>query len=184
MSAMNMTRRALGAAAIGAELAAGAALAQQPPACALPAPSKASTAVCWRSNPTSSASGEGGLADKARVFGVSQGHDRRHQARRLYRRRRMPQADGSQRAIQVTVFAEVQRGLGEGFRPGMPAEQHHDQWRGEQTVASVDGPVLTVKYKGGEQKIVVPPRRASSWLMRSATRPSSSRARMSRSSAR
>ena len=26
----------------------------------------------------------------------------------------MPQPDGSQRAIQVTVFAEIQRGLGEG----------------------------------------------------------------------
>ena len=27
----------------------------------------------------------------------------------------------------------------------------------DQTVAGVEGPVLTVKYKGGEQKIVVPP---------------------------
>jgi hypothetical protein len=27
----------------------------------------------------------------------------------------------------------------------------------DQTVTSVDGPVLMVKYKGGEQKIVVPP---------------------------
>jgi hypothetical protein len=26
----------------------------------------------------------------------------------------------------------------------------------DETVASVDGPVLTVKYKGGEKKIVVP----------------------------
>jgi hypothetical protein len=27
----------------------------------------------------------------------------------------------------------------------------------DETVQRVDGPVLTVKYKGGEQKIVVPP---------------------------
>ena len=29
----------------------------------------------------------------------------------------MPQPDGSQKAIQVTIFAESQRGTGEGFRP-------------------------------------------------------------------
>jgi hypothetical protein len=70
----------------------------------------------------------------------------------------MPQPDGSQRAIQVTVFAEVQRGLGEGHRP-WDARPNSTMTNGavEQTVASVDGPVLTVKYKGGEQKIVVPP---------------------------
>ena len=30
----------------------------------------------------------------------------------------MPRPDGSQRAVQVTVFAESQRGIGEGHRPG------------------------------------------------------------------
>ena len=70
----------------------------------------------------------------------------------------MPQQDGSQRAIQVTVFAEVQRGLGEGHRP-WDARPNSTMTNGavEKTVESVDGPVLTVKYKGGEQKIVVPP---------------------------
>lgn len=70
----------------------------------------------------------------------------------------MPQADNSQRAIQVTIFSESQRGVGEGFRP-WDARPNSTMTNGavEQTVASVDGPVLTVKYKGGEQKIVVPP---------------------------
>jgi hypothetical protein len=70
----------------------------------------------------------------------------------------MPQADGSQRAIQVTVFAESQRGLGEGFRPWdrMPNSTMTNATVAE-TVASVDGPMLTVKYKDGEKKIVVPP---------------------------
>lgn len=69
----------------------------------------------------------------------------------------MPQADGSQRAIQVTVFAESQRGVGEGFRPWdrVPNSTMTNATVAE-TVASVDGPVLTVKYKGGEKKIVVP----------------------------
>ena len=70
----------------------------------------------------------------------------------------MPQADGSQRAIQVTVFAEVQRGLGEGHRP-WDARPNSTMTNGavDKTVGSVDGEVLMVKYKGGEQKIVVPP---------------------------
>ena len=70
----------------------------------------------------------------------------------------MPQPDGSQRAIQVTVFAEVQRGLGEGHRP-WDARPNSTMTNGavDKTVESVDGHVLMVKYKGGEQKIVVPP---------------------------
>src|ERR1035437_9281941 len=67
----------------------------------------------------------------------------------------MPQPDGSQRAIQVTILAESQRGLSEGHRPvECAAERPNDQWRRRQTVESVDGQVLMVKYKGGEQKIV------------------------------
>jgi hypothetical protein len=70
----------------------------------------------------------------------------------------MPQPDGSQRAIQVTVFAESQRGLGEGFRPWdrLPNSTMTNATVAE-TVGSVDGPMLTIKYQGGEQKIVVPP---------------------------
>lgn len=70
----------------------------------------------------------------------------------------MPQADGTQRAIQVTVFAEVQRGLGEGFRPW--ARQPQGTMTNAtvaETVKSVDGERLTVKYQGGEKTIVVPP---------------------------
>ena len=70
----------------------------------------------------------------------------------------MPQADGSQRAIQVTVFAESQRGLGEGFRPWdrMPNSTMTNATVAE-TVGGVEGQMLTVKYKDGEKKIVVPP---------------------------
>ena len=41
----------------------------------------------------------------------------------------IPQADGSQRAVQVTVMAESQRGLSEGHM-GCAAEQHDDQRHG------------------------------------------------------
>jgi hypothetical protein len=69
-----------------------------------------------------------------------------------------PQTDGSQRAIQVTVLAESQRGLSEGHRP-WDARPNSTMTNGtvDQTVASVDGQVVIVKYKDGEKKIVVPP---------------------------
>ena len=69
-----------------------------------------------------------------------------------------PNADGSQRAIRVTIFAETQRGLGEGFRPWDRAP-HGTMTNATvaETVKSVDGEVVTVKYKGGEKRIVVPP---------------------------
>jgi hypothetical protein len=70
----------------------------------------------------------------------------------------MPQPDGSQRAIQVTVLAESQRGLSEGHRP-WDARPNSTMTNGtvDQTVGSVDGRVVIVKYKDGEKKIVVPP---------------------------
>jgi hypothetical protein len=70
----------------------------------------------------------------------------------------MPQPDGSQRAIQVTVLAESQRGLSEGHRP-WDARPNSTMTNGsvDQTVESVDGRTVIVKYKGGEQKIVIPP---------------------------
>lgn len=69
----------------------------------------------------------------------------------------MPQADGSQRAMQIVVFDESQRGTGEGFRPwdrGPTSTMTNGTV--DTRVASVDGPRLTVKYKGGQQTIVVP----------------------------
>jgi hypothetical protein len=70
----------------------------------------------------------------------------------------MPQADGSQKAIEVHIFADVQRGTGEGHRPwdGAPNSTMTNGEVGT-SVSGVDGPVLTVKYKGGEKKIVVGP---------------------------
>jgi hypothetical protein len=67
----------------------------------------------------------------------------------------MPQPDGSQKAIQVTIFAESQRGTGEGFRPWDRPGTTMTNATVDTTVASVDGQVLTVKYKDGEKKIVI-----------------------------
>jgi hypothetical protein len=72
-----------------------------------------------------------------------------------------PQPDGSQRAIVVTIFAENQRGTGEGHRPWDRPNTTMTNATVETTVGAVDGHTVTVKYKmgdrTGEQKIIVPP---------------------------
>jgi hypothetical protein len=70
----------------------------------------------------------------------------------------MPQPDGSQKAIEVHIFAESMRGTGEGFRPwdGAPNSTMTNGTVGA-TVTGVDGPVISVKYKDGEKRIVVTP---------------------------
>ena len=68
-----------------------------------------------------------------------------------------PQADGSQKAIRVVVFAESQRGTGEGHRPWDRPNTTMTNATVDTTVSSVDGQVVSVKYRGGEQKIVIGP---------------------------
>ncbi|MGB7257245.1 MAG: hypothetical protein WBD48_04130 [Pseudolabrys sp.] len=98
------------------------------------------------------------LTDKAAVIDVSKGTLADVKPGAFIGVGAMPQADGSQRAIQVTVFAESQRGTGEGFRPwdARPNSTMTNATVSE-TVESVDGQVVMVKYKGGEKKIIVPP---------------------------
>jgi hypothetical protein len=69
----------------------------------------------------------------------------------------MPEADGTQRALEVHVFPESMRGTGEGHRP-FDLQPQSTMTNG--TVGSVTGSVgrtLTVAYKGGQKTIVVPP---------------------------
>src|SRR5436305_23069 len=70
----------------------------------------------------------------------------------------MPQPDGSQKALEVHIFPEAMRGTGEGHR-GWDLQPSSTMTNGavEQTTASADGQVLTLKYKDGEKKIVVSP---------------------------
>jgi len=70
----------------------------------------------------------------------------------------MPQPDGSQKALEVHIFAESMRGTGEGFRPwdGAP-NSTMTNGTVDAMVAGVDGPVITLKYKDGEKKIAVTP---------------------------
>ena len=68
----------------------------------------------------------------------------------------VPQADGTQRALEVHVFPETMRGTGEGHRP-FDLQPGSTMTNG--TVGAVTGSVgrtLTVAYHGGEKTIVVP----------------------------
>jgi hypothetical protein len=69
----------------------------------------------------------------------------------------MPQADGTQKAVEVHIFAESQRGTGDGHRPWTQPGSTMTNGAVGDAVAGVDGPVITVQYKGGEKKIVVGP---------------------------
>jgi hypothetical protein len=71
----------------------------------------------------------------------------------------MPQADGSQKAIRVMIFPEMQRGTGEGHypwkTPGSVPNSTMTNATVDTTVASVEGQILTVKHKDGVHKIIV-----------------------------
>src|SRR5262249_22788815 len=69
----------------------------------------------------------------------------------------MPQADGSQKALEVHIFADSQRGTGEGHRPYTIPNSTMTNGTVGDMVTATDGGTLTVKYKEGEKKIVVPP---------------------------
>ena len=69
----------------------------------------------------------------------------------------MPQTDGSQRAIEVHIFPEAMRGTGEGHRPwDLAPNSTMTNANVEHAVTGAEGQTLTLKYKEGEKKIVVP----------------------------
>jgi len=75
----------------------------------------------------------------------------------------LPQPDGTQKAVEVHIFAESQRGTGDGHRGNWDGTSYGagigtmTSGAAGQAVSSVDGPVITVKYKDGEKKVIVGP---------------------------
>ena len=70
----------------------------------------------------------------------------------------MPQADGSQKAVEIHIFPEALRGTGEGHRPWdlMPNSTMTNA-AVAQMVKGVHGDEITLKYKDGDKKVVVVP---------------------------
>ncbi|WP_425987782.1 hypothetical protein [Afipia sp. DC4300-2b1] len=71
----------------------------------------------------------------------------------------VPDADGSQKAVEVHVFPEAMRGTGDGTRPWdlKPNSSMTNGAVDDRTVTGNDGHTLTVKYKGGDRKVLVTP---------------------------
>ena len=69
----------------------------------------------------------------------------------------MPQADGSQKAIAITVFPEAARGTAEGHRPfDLAPQSTMTNATVAQVVTQQSGRTLSVQFKGGDMKILVP----------------------------
>src|SRR5258708_19964094 len=70
----------------------------------------------------------------------------------------MMQPDGSQKAIEVHIFPESMRGTGEGhYDWDLLPKSKMTNANVEHAVDSVDGQVLSVKYKDGQKKLLVTP---------------------------
>jgi hypothetical protein len=67
----------------------------------------------------------------------------------------VPQPDGTAKALEVAVFDNALRGVGDGSYPwDMPGSTMTNGAVGDLVVSN--GRIMTVKYKGGEKKIFVP----------------------------
>jgi hypothetical protein len=76
----------------------------------------------------------------------------------------MKQPDGTFRAARLHVFSEDQRGTSEGHKPlssapqsGLTMTNANVENVEDVAVENIKGRMLTLKYRGGEIKVLVPP---------------------------
>jgi len=72
------------------------------------------------------------------------------------------QSDGNLKALEVHIFPEEGRGTGEGHRPwdltpGSTMTNANVEKVEQVSVEKVQGSLLTLKYKGGDAKVFIPP---------------------------
>lgn len=98
------------------------------------------------------------LPDNARVLGIQKASLDEVKPGSYVGVSAMPQTDGSQKALHVHIFLDAMRGVAEGFGPwDVRPNSTMTNATVDTTVAGTDGRTLTLKYKDGEKKIVVPP---------------------------
>jgi hypothetical protein len=98
------------------------------------------------------------LADNVRVLGVEKATMADVKQGSYIGVSAMPQTDGSQKALHVHIFLDAMRGVAEGFGPwDVRPNSTMTNATVDTTVAGTDGQTVTVKYKDGEKKIIVPP---------------------------
>ena len=68
----------------------------------------------------------------------------------------IPQPDGTLKALEIQVFPPSMRGIGEGSRPFDLTPQSTMTNGTIGSMVSANGRTITITYKGGEKKVVVP----------------------------
>lgn len=68
----------------------------------------------------------------------------------------IPQPDGTQKALQVTVFSSSLRGTADGHYPWDLGANSTMTNGAVGTLSGTDGRTMLVKYQGGEKQVVVP----------------------------
>ena len=153
------TRRAFAAAGFALLLATSASFAQQPP------PVRVRGTVEAVDGPMLTIKSRDGqttykvkLTDNAAVRGIVKAPLSEIKSNSYIGVTGMPQADGSQKAVEIHIFPEPMRGTGEGHRPWdlLPSSTMTNATVA-QMVKGVQGDEITLKYKEGEKKIVVVP---------------------------
>ena len=98
------------------------------------------------------------LPDSARVLGIEKASIDDIKQGSYIGVSAMPQTDGSQKALHVHIFLDAMRGVAEGFGPwDVKPNSTMTNATVDNMVTGTDGRNITVKYKDGEKKIIVPP---------------------------
>src|SRR5438094_8514546 len=98
------------------------------------------------------------LADNFVVVGIFKGSVADIASGKFIGTTTVGERNGALVAIEVHIFPESMRGTGEGhYDWDLKPQSKMTNANVEQTVAGVDGQMLSVKYKDGEKKILVTP---------------------------
>jgi hypothetical protein len=154
-----ITRRRLCTAALGLLPVTSATWAQQPPPVRLRGTIEAVEGNVVTVKAVGEADAKVILADKAVIIAVVKATLAEIKEGTFLGSAAIPQADGTQKAVEVHIFPEEMRGTGEGHRP-YPPVANGTMTNGSAsgaTVSGIEGSTITVKYTGGEKKIIVPP---------------------------
>ena len=154
----DMTRRLIGVTALGLMLAASTSFAQQPQTVRVRGTVEAADGPMITVKSRDGQSYKIKLTDNAVVRGIVKAPLSDIKANSFIGVTGMPQADGSQKAMEIHIFPEAMRGTGEGHRPwDLVPSSTMTNATVAQMVKGVSGDEITLKYKDGEKKIVVAP---------------------------
>ena len=154
----DMTKRLIGVTALGLMLAASTSFAQQPQTVRVRGTVEAADGPLITVKSRDGQSYKIKLTDNAVVRGIVKAPLSDIKANSFIGVTGIPQADGSQKAVEIHIFPEAMRGTGEGHRPwDLVPSSTMTNATVAQMVKGVSGDEITLKYKDGEKKIVVAP---------------------------